>query len=114
MAKYVFSHRCYDEVEADPTKSIGRIYLDVRTELSRDFDQDDKDSFFRMIPSQRVIEPALYQFRRNFIPRKPTNFVRFHHSMFEKFFFLQELETEIVPPSVNSTNSGDSLTQLKV
>ena len=41
----IFTERCYNAVESDPTKSIFQIYKDVRAELGKDLTEDEKISF---------------------------------------------------------------------
>ena len=70
-----FSRRCYQKVEADPIRSVGEIYFEVRTELAANLSEDDKTLFFGSISSLKSIETGLYQFRENFRPKRPQDYV---------------------------------------
>ena len=71
----IFTERCYNAVEIDPTKSIFQIYKDIRSELGKDLTPDEKISFICEIPRLYSIKVRLYKHRRKFIPKAPQNFV---------------------------------------
>ena len=70
-----FSRRCYQKVEDDPIESIGDIYSETRKELSQNLSEEDKISFYGLIPALRDIESGLYQYRENFRPKQPAEYV---------------------------------------
>ena len=71
----IFTEKCYNAVEIDPTKSIFQIYKDVRADLGKDLTEDEKISFLCEIPRLHAIKGQLYKHRRNFIPKAPQTFV---------------------------------------
>ena len=71
----IFTKRCYDAVETDPTKSVFLIYKDVRAEMGNDLTPEEKIAFLCEIPRLHSIKAALYKRRRKFIPTAPQDFV---------------------------------------
>ena len=71
----IFTKRCYDAVETDPTKSVFLIYKDVRAEMGSDLTPEEKIAFLCEIPRLHSIKVALYNRRRKFIPTAPKDFV---------------------------------------
>ena len=63
----IFTEQCYNAVETDPTKSVFQIYKDVRTELGKNLDPEEKISFLCEIPRLHSIRVQLYKHRRKFI-----------------------------------------------
>ena len=70
-----FSRRCYDAVSANPTRAIGEIYKEIRTLMTANLNSDEKILFLEDIPDIESLRPQLYNHRRNFIPRKPADYV---------------------------------------
>ena len=75
-----FSRRCYDAVSANPTREIGGIYKEIRTIMTASLTPDEIILFLEDIPDIESIRPQLYNHRRNYIPRKPADYVINFHS----------------------------------
>ena len=58
-------------VARDPTTSIPRIYLDVRSSFTKDMDIDSKMNFLQNLPNFRGVQSRLYKKRRDIIPPNP-------------------------------------------
>ena len=57
----IFTKKCYDAVETDPTKSVFLIYKDVRAEMGNDLTPEEKIAFLCEIPRLHSIKAALYK-----------------------------------------------------
>ena len=68
-----FVDTLYSEVKKNPTKSIGKIYLETRTELAKDLTDDERMQFFEIIPNQASVTPRLTTYKNEFIPQQPKD-----------------------------------------
>ena len=73
--KKKFMSRLYEEVKRNPSKSIGRIYIEIRDDLSKDLNSDEKKQFLRIIPSQANCSANLSTYKNEFIPKQPNDIV---------------------------------------
>lgn len=60
-----------DKVREEPTRSISKIYEEVRTQFAGGMDSSTKLSFLQEFPVQRSMSSNLYNTRREVIPADP-------------------------------------------
>ena len=83
----IFSERCYKAVAKNPTREIGNIYQNIRTEMTNGMSDDDRLIFLEDIPDKNAIAPRLYDHRRVFIPKAPADFVSIKNSLSKKYVY---------------------------
>ena len=73
--KPLFMNALYAQVEANPEKSVGKIYTEEREKIIRDHDLSSvqKDQFFALIPTQRNVQSNLNLFKKEFVPHQPNS-----------------------------------------
>ena len=81
-----FSKYLYDQVEADPLKSIPKIYEEAVLKFTKEMNADEKECFLSEIITFANIQGNLYRHRQNFIPKEPKEFADFDlsHEWFKK------------------------------
>ena len=74
--KKKFMSRLYEEVQrCKGSKPIGKIYTEIRDDLSKGLSPDDKKQFIRIIPSQASCNANLSAYKNEFIPQQPKDLV---------------------------------------
>ena len=61
----------FKKVDQDPSRSINKIYEEVRVSFTENLDGDEKLLFLQKFPPLRNIAPHLYARRREYIPADP-------------------------------------------
>ena len=61
----------FKKVDQDPSRSINKIYEEVRVSFTGNLDEDEKLLFLQKFPPLRNIAPHLYARRRDHIPADP-------------------------------------------
>ena len=68
-----FMSALYAQVEANPSKSVGKIYSEEREKIieENNLTSVQKDQFFALIPTQRNVQANLNLFKKEFVPHEP-------------------------------------------
>ena len=67
----------YQRRKENPTASFSQTYLEERRKLSEDLSEEEKDEFFRIIPSEASMASNLCTFKHEFIPPAPKTKAEF-------------------------------------